>query len=320
MVDANVSRLGQNNLSGDERDLFLEIFTGEVMTAFEENNKMLNKTRVRTITEGKSAKFALVGGIDANYHTPGEELQGQNVAHTEQTITIDDLLVADAFIADIDEAMNHYDVRQPYSNEMGRVLARTMDENILNEVIKSARSDAVITDGSREGGSQIIDTALDSSTFADKRDALAQAIFDSAQIFDEKDVPESERYVAFKPSEYYVLAQNLDMINKDYGGQGAVAEGNIVKIGGIQVVKHNNVPKQKDTSSDTYHGVDASATIGVAWTPEAAGTVKLMDLSMRADYDPRRLGTLMTAKYAVGHGKLRPECAIELATSDVTAA
>ena len=317
MADANVSRIGQDNLSGDERELFLEIFTGEVMTAFEETNKLLSKTRSRTISEGKSAKFALVGGIDANYHTPGEEIDGQNVAHSETVITIDDLLVSDAFISDIDEAMNHYDVRQPYSNEMGRVLGQEMDQNIGREIVKASRASADIEDGSREGGSQIIDSNLGSSTFSDKMDALTKGIFKVAQTFDEKDVPEENRYVALKPAEYYVLAQNLDMINKDYGGLGAISKGKIIEIGGVDIIKHNNIPAT-DSSGDTYHGVDASATKAIAWNREAVGTVKLMDLSMRADYDPRRLGTLMTAKYAVGHGYLRPECAIELATSDVT--
>jgi hypothetical protein len=44
----------------------------------------------------------------------------------------------------------------------------------------------------------------------------------------------------------------------------------------------------------------------------AAGTVKLMDLAMDAQYEPRRQGTFMVAKYAVGHDWLRPECAVEL--------
>jgi hypothetical protein len=43
--------------------------------------------------------------------------------------------------------------------------------------------------------------------------------------------------------------------------------------------------------------------------------VKLLDLSMRMSYDERRLGTLIVSKYAVGHGVLRPECAVELATT-----
>lgn len=45
----------------------------------------------------------------------------------------------------------------------------------------------------------------------------------------------------------------------------------------------------------------------------AVGTVKLMDLSTRMDYDPRRLGHQIVSKFAVGHGVLRPEAAVELA-------
>jgi hypothetical protein len=47
----------------------------------------------------------------------------------------------------------------------------------------------------------------------------------------------------------------------------------------------------------------------------AVGTVKLMDLSAEAAYDIRRQGHLMVAKYAVGHGVLRPESAVELASA-----
>jgi hypothetical protein len=313
MASANVSRLGQVNQADDVRALFLKIFTGEVLQAFDDKNLFLDKTQVRTITQGKSASFALVGNIGAEYHTPGTEIQGQKVNHGEKVISIDDLLISHSFISDIDEAMNHYDVRAPYSKEMGRKLADEMDRNIANEIIKGARSEAVLDDG--VGGSQIFDTDMMSATFDTKIQALAKALFTSAQTMDEKDIPE-DRYVAFRPAEYYALAQNLDLINKDYGGQGAIADGNVIKVAGIQVLKHNKVPNS-DTSSNTYHGVNASNTVGVVWNPTAVGTVKLLDLALRADYDPRRLGTLMVAKYACGHGVVRPESAIELATEAI---
>jgi hypothetical protein len=44
----------------------------------------------------------------------------------------------------------------------------------------------------------------------------------------------------------------------------------------------------------------------------AVATVKLLDLGMEGAYDIRRQGTLMVAKYAVGHGVLRPEGAVEI--------
>ena len=44
----------------------------------------------------------------------------------------------------------------------------------------------------------------------------------------------------------------------------------------------------------------------------AVGTVKLLDLATESEYQIERQGTLFVAKYAMGHGILRPECAIEL--------
>ena len=40
-----------------------------------------------------------------------------------------------------------------------------------------------------------------------------------------------------------------------------------------------------------------------------------MDLSTEMDYQIQRQGTLMVAKYAMGHGVLNPICAIEIKTS-----
>jgi hypothetical protein len=48
---------------------------------------------------------------------------------------------------------------------------------------------------------------------------------------------------------------------------------------------------------------------------QAIGTVKLKDLVLETTYDPRRLGTLMTARMALGHGILRPECAVSIKLS-----
>jgi hypothetical protein len=52
--------------------------------------------------------------------------------------------------------------------------------------------------------------------------------------------------------------------------------------------------------------------LGQVFTKEAAGTVKLMDLSVESEYDIRRQGTLMVAKYAMGHGELRSKAAVNI--------
>jgi len=55
MANAVPSRLGQANGAGAVDALFLKVFSGEVMSSFNANTVMADKTRVRNITSGKSA-------------------------------------------------------------------------------------------------------------------------------------------------------------------------------------------------------------------------------------------------------------------------
>ena len=60
MANANVQWIGASNLQADDADeqraLFLKVFAGEVITAFEEHTLVLDKHQVRTIQSGKSAQ------------------------------------------------------------------------------------------------------------------------------------------------------------------------------------------------------------------------------------------------------------------------
>ena len=123
MADMNVSRLGQANQAGDAWNLFLKKFGGEVLTAYEDANITDGKVMERNIDSGKSAQFPAIGKIGAGYHTPGQQIMGRQVSHNEVVITVDGQLISDAFVANIDEMMNHYEVRAPYSMEMGSPVA-----------------------------------------------------------------------------------------------------------------------------------------------------------------------------------------------------
>ena len=104
-------------------------------------------------------------------------------------------------------------------------------------------------------------------------------------------------------------------INQWYDGKGSISEGTILKIAGIPIVKTNSIPQTNVTTGPTDYQGDFTNTVGLVMHKGAVGTVKLMDLSTEAAYDIRRQGHLMVAKYAVGHGILRPESAVELASA-----
>ena len=76
-------------------------------------------------------------------------------------------------------------------------------------------------------------------------------------------------------------------------------------------VPQSNVSSNPSGANNTYSG-DDSKTIGLVFHKSAVGTVKLMDMTTEisgSDYGIMYQGTLMVAKYALGHGILRPECA-----------
>lgn len=55
MADATVSRLGQANEAGAVDALFLEVWSGEVLVAFNKKQTTEGRHIERTITNGKSA-------------------------------------------------------------------------------------------------------------------------------------------------------------------------------------------------------------------------------------------------------------------------
>lgn len=313
-----MSRIGQNNLTGDAKALFLKVYAGEVLTAFREHCVVLDKHTIRNITSGKSAQFPVVGKANAKYMQVGDTLGGQNIAHSERIITIDDLLVSDVMIYNIDDAMNHYEVRSEYTSQTGFALARQMEKHVFQMGILAAR-DTTNVAGHPTGGFAEVSLA---GSVQDQGRAIAAAIYEAAAAFDEKDIPETDRFYYTRPRDYYKLVQSLDAINKDYGGLGAYSDGTVVKIAGMQIVKANHLPSENITTgvaagTDNKYAGDFSKTVGLAMHKSAVGTVKLMDVSTESEWLIEKQGHLTVAKYAVGHGILRSAAAFEVRAAGV---
>jgi hypothetical protein len=308
LPDFTASRLGQINTSGDALALFLKVFSGEVLATFQNSVVTNDKHIVRSISQGKSAQFPVLGTNSARYHTPGTMIDGNAIPANEKVINIDGLLISPAFIANIDEAMNHYDVRGQYAELIGKALAIKFDKQVLQVGCLAARASATITGGN--GGSILTNAQYDTDGVA-----LAEGLFDAAQALDEKNVPAEDRNFFVRPKHYYLLARNPKVLDRDWGGSGAYSDGTVFRIAGINVVMTNNLPNtniaaDNPAPNNTYDG-DFSNTVGLLMHKSAVGTVKLRDVAMESAYLVQNQGTLMVGKLAVGHGILRPESAVE---------
>ena len=321
MSNATPASIGRVNASGSEDALFLKVFAGEVITSFDRASKSQGADSVRSISNGKSATFPVMGRTVAAYHTPGAEILGSDVNHNEKVITINDLLVSSAFLSNLEEAKNHWDVRSSYSTEIGRALAFQKDKHVLQTIGQAAQASASVTGG--DAGTVLTNTAIASATAATSANGFIDSLFDAAKTLDDKYVPSEGRICFLKPEMYYKLANATNAVNVDFSGgaNGGVASGRVLQIAGIKLiavphfVTSNITTALPDAGSATQGGskpqaVNLTAYEGLVCHPSAVGTVKLMDLATEMDYDIRRQGTLMVAKYAMGHGVLRPESAV----------
>lgn len=250
----------------------------------------------------------------AEYHVPGEEITGQNVKHGERVLTIDSMLIQHVFLSDIDEAMAHFEVRSKYSQMMGTGLSDTFDNHIGRNLVACGSASAVASMGAAGQGVIIDDAELGSATDATQVAAMVDFLFQAAQTLDEKKVPAEGRYCVMKPAEYYKLVKTVQTsgfsaIHRDYGGAGSFATGQVFMIAGISIISTNRVPTA-DYSAEAFHAVDCRNVKAIVFTADAVGTVKLLDLSLQSEWDIRRQGTLMVARYAMGHGILQPECVV----------
>ena len=269
----------------------------------------------RSIEHGKSASFPMTGKIGAGYHVPGKMLLGsQKMAKNEMIIMVDDLLVSDAFIANIDEAMSHIEYRKEYSRQIGSALARAKDKRCLQTAILAARAGAIVT--GMPGGSTITGATIKTDGLA-----LANAISEAAVALDEKDVGEDGRSVILKPAQVHLLGRTPDVVSKDTNssGNGINTAGYSGEIDGIHLMKSNNVPQgvvaAATGENNTYDG-DFSNSVGVVMRRNAIGSVKLLDLSVDMtgnDFAVTHQGTLIVGKYLQGHGILNSAEAVELA-------
>jgi hypothetical protein len=231
-----------NSTFADQNNLFLKLFAGEVLTAYETATVMKPLHMIRTISSGKTAQFPVTGIASASYFKPGTDIASEGydttsattigntkyltaMKHAERTINIDDLLIASTFVDKLDEMKNHYDVRSIYSAELGRALARTFDKNLLAVACLTGAhytTDGVGTSaagqipGGRAGlvgnpNGTVVTSAYiaanGASTNGDvpvgKEQDFIDDLYEAAAALDKNNVPSEDRYTIVTPTTFY---------------------------------------------------------------------------------------------------------------------
>lgn len=360
MAFSGLSRPGVDSNSGSptDLDLFLKLFAGEVLEAFDTANVISPLGMERRITTGKSASFPVLGRATAKWHEAGTDMITEqnadytgasgaqdylnSIPHGEIEVFVDDPIVAPVLISKIDEMRNHYDVRAPYARELGRALAKSADRNALAALLTVAESSTanVVKAGLGVDVGPLGDRDLGSGAIAPINlggggapGAYSVAnfeafCFDAQAEMDNKGVPEDDRWVIIRPEMFYALIESgSKAMQKEYSdGGGDYAAGTIYKIGGLRLVKSQtfgglkaNLSTQLDPGArDGAYGRNWTTIACIAGHNSAFATVKMADVSMEQQYILPRRAHFMVASYVMGHKGIRPEAAVTGRASSVT--
>lgn len=314
LAATGISNPGQKLSAGDRDALFMKVFSGEVLTAFARNTVMMSRHQVRTIDHGKSASFAVMGRTRAKYLEPGNSLDDQRkkFEHSEKVIAIDGLLTADCLITDIDDAMNHYDVRVEYSRQLGEALAQSADCAIINELANMAAKEAPeAAENIPDNGTGVdkvkgtgkafeFATGLELSQSADYGNKIIEGLLAARAAFTKNYVPMGDRYCLLTPEGYSALIKALMPDSANYQALFDPNSGKLQTICGFEVIE---VPHLLNDGVDGKHKLNTKFTAaklqGIVFHRSAVGTVKLKDLAMerarRAEYQADQI----IAKYAI---------------------
>lgn len=329
-----VTQPGRSNKAGDQRALFLKLFSGEVYEAFRNATIFKDTVLNKQISNGRSHQFIHTGRITASYHTPGTAILGSgDPPSAETTIELDDLLVASAFVYSLDEIISHYDVRGPIARQIGQALGEFYDRRVARTLSRAAGTSAPVTG---EPGGFRINVGLNQEYNAQ---ALVDGFFEAAARLDEVAAPKDGRFAVLSPRQYYALVSQVDtnILNRDYGGkQGDLNTGEgLYSIAGINIRRSNNVPFlgrygsasgsviETDTAggSGTYgarnsYGTasDFTNSCGLIYHRDAAAVLEGIGPSIQTTGADTRIiyqGDVIVGRLALGAGPVRVSVAGE---------
>lgn len=314
---------GKGKVGDDKLGMFLKVFAGEVLTAFTRRSVTVGKVQTRTIKNGKSASFPVMGRTKGYYLAVGEDLdtKRKDIKHSEKIIVIDGLLVSDVLIADLWEAMNHYDVRAEYTAQMGEALALSTDGAHFAECAimcnLAAGSDENIAGLGKPTVIPFTAAVGDETDSAKVGNEFILALTKIRAAFTKNYVPPSERYVFTTPEIYSAILFALSPVAANWPALIDLETGNIRNVVGFEVIEvpHLTIGGAGDDHEATNqkHVFPATGNVtttnvrALVWHKSAIGHLKLRDMAIERGRRINYQGDQIVAKMAVGHGGLRTE-------------
>jgi len=257
--------------------LWLPLWSGEVINAYDQYNMFENMINTKTISGGYSYEFPITGTVDLEpAWNAGQELFGTGGKSTTIKVNLDPRPMASHFETDnIDLLVTQWDYRSELARQAGLQLANTRDKQIAVSLVAAGALASLSTNDPRGLATAAFHVPGTISTTApsscDEAGALAvlQEIENYLVTCQENDIQVQDVYCSVRPKVFQVIRalgiprQTGGTINSatslsyngpifggsdDYGNNGAPVNtgmnlmADVLDYMGVKIVKTNHLP------------------------------------------------------------------------------
>lgn len=337
-----------NDTAGASAKLWLPIWSGEVLHAYDEYRSFEPMVTSKTIASGREMEFPITGTVDLKpAWSAGEYLVGGTDSTAGNfSISLDARPMAAHFELDnVDLMITQWEYRQELARQAGQTLANARDKQIGAFIAGAATVELTAADP-RSGALKLPLPAATTST-DDAAEALEvlEAIEDFVVDCQENSVPVGATYCAVTPrlfqqirrlgvAESQAQASNMQPMFggvAQAGGLGAQLTQGMNSLSdslvymGVTILKSNHLPTENYAAvgaaiGETRYNVNglAAGVRGLIWMPECVASLRKTGLVVDTEDDIRRNTTFTVASMMSGTGILKPELSKIIVDGTVT--
>lgn len=331
--------------------LWLSIWSGETIHAYDEYNMFESLVESRVISNGVSMEFPVTGTIALKAAwEAGQELVGSSTdsASTTFAVKLDKRPIAAHFeIDNVDLMQTQWEFRSELARQAGLTLANARDKQISAYIARAAMEPTLTSDPRALPAGPVflspnfddlgatINTAASQSARATAALEALKACEDFVVYLQTINAPTDGVYLAVTPRAFQDIralgvantlasAQNMQPMFggvAQAGGLGAALTQGLnnltdtLQYMGVTIIKSNHLPVSNFSGigEARYNLTFATAGIvGLLFQKSCVASLKLQGLKVDTVDDVRRNTTFTVASMMAGTGVLRPECAAVL--------
>ncbi len=343
---AGVSQGTSPSAGNDAGKLWLPIWSGEVLHAYDEYRMFEPLVTSKTIESGRTIEFPMTGTVALKPSwSAGEYLVGGDSSVTETfTIELDARPMASHFELDnVDLMITQWEYRQELARQTGQTLANARDKQIGAFIALAGAVDPLAADPRSVAFPEVFQSADLAAADAAGALKILEAIEDFCVDLQENDVPMGSAYCAVSPRLFQQIrrlgvadtpatAQNSQPMFGGVAAAGGLGAGfreglnnlsdSLVYMG-VTILKTNHMPADYSASAigEARYNVNgpAAGIKAMLWCPEAIASVRKTGLTVDTEDDIRRNSTFTVASMMSGTGVLKPEL-VKLVVDDTLTA